>query len=129
MGVPTYMREELGIFLNHRVYIRGEGGRGQSLYGKRAWNFSKSQSLYGSVRSNISTYFFIFLHIFDIYFFISTCFMSLLRPPRKFLPGGKSGFCGSPPPPSLVDGTWKNSELWPYYRFWDMNKYKGNMKK
>ena len=33
-----------------------------------ARNFSKSQSLYGGARSNISTYFFILLHIFDILF-------------------------------------------------------------
>jgi len=52
-----------------------------------------------------------------------TCSMSLLKPPPKhFYPGVNLDFSGCPPPP-LVDGTWKNSELWPYYRFWDMNKY------
>ena len=59
---------------------------------------------------------------------LSTCFMSLLRPPpENFYPRVNLDFTGHPTP-SLVDGTWKNSELWPYCRFWDMNKYEGNMK-
>ena len=54
--------EQLTIFPSPRSYMRERkrerGG---------AWIFSKSQSLYGSVRPN-TTYFFIFLNIFDIIF-------------------------------------------------------------
>ena len=42
------------------------------------------------------------------------CFMSLKGPPQNFDPGVNLKFCGSPRPSLTVDGTWKNSELFPY---------------